>query len=181
VFAYEGLAKQLVVAYKFGGRRSLAAPLCDWLDAALERYFGSDGSTVVPVPASPRGRRKRGFDQAAHLAAQLRRRHGTPVWYALRRSEGNEQKRLDFRGRSHNLSGSIGLSPRVGRRLRGGECVKRMVGAASGPWSRGQPAVPAHVVLLDDVFTTGATISECARVLKAAGVERVDALTLAAD
>lgn len=163
VFAYEGVAKALIVAYKFGGRRSLAPLLAGYLAAELETA-ATPGTVVVPVPASPRGRRRRGFDQVALLGRELERRHGIAVCGALVRRRGREQKRLDFSGRSRNLVGAV--------RLRHRPLVPR------GP---GGERRPSRVVLLDDVFTTGATINECARVLRAAGVARVEALTLAAD
>jgi ComF family protein len=163
VFAYDGVARALIVAYKFGGRRSLAALLAGYLAAELETV-ATPGTVVVPVPASPRGRRRRGFDQVARLARELERRHGITVRRALVRRRGREQKRLDVSGRSRNLVGALRLRPR-----------------ALPPRDSAGERLPSRVVLLDDVFTTGATINECARVLRAAGVQRVEAVTLAAD
>jgi ComF family protein len=150
VFAYGGVAKQLIIAYKFGGRTRLAGVLCNHLVPLIPR-----SAVVVPVPASRRGRRRRGYDQVRRLAAELERHHGIPVMPALTRRPGREQKRLDFDERSRNLAGAVELARRV--------------------------AVPHHVVLLDDVFTTGATVNECARVLRGAGAGRIEAVTLAAD
>ncbi|NBB89588.1 MAG: hypothetical protein GVY23_00110 [Spirochaetes bacterium] len=164
------MAKQLIVAYKFGARLRLAAFLSDYLVA-----FIPPKAVVVPVPASPRGRRRRGYDQVTRLAVELRRRHGTSVLKALRRTRGREQKRLDFDGRSRNLAGAI----KLGRDVFGARAGDR---ARLGCQRFGRtPTLPRHVVLLDDVFTTGATMNECARVLRSAGAVRIDAVTLAAD
>lgn len=166
VFAYRGVAKQLIIAYKFGGRTRLSGLLCNYLVPLIPRT-----AVVVPVPASRRGRRRRGYDQVRRLAAELQRHHGIPVLPALTRTRGREQKLLDFDERSRNLAGAVGLARRLAR--------------APGPvrkWVRARRAtVPHHVVLLDDVFTTGATVNECARVLRTAGAGRIDAVTLAAD
>jgi ComF family protein len=150
VFAYSGVAKQLIIAYKFGGQARLAGLLCTYLAPLIPH-----ATRVVPVPASRRGRRRRGYDQVLRLAAELERHHGVPVLSALTRRRGREQKRLDFEERSRNLAGAVELARRV--------------------------TVPHHVVLLDDVFTTGATVNECARVLRRAGAGRIEAVTLAAD
>lgn len=165
VFAYTGVAKQLIVAYKFDGRFRLAGLLCSYLAPLIPR-----GAVVVPVPASPRGRRRRGYDQVERLAVELKRHHGVSVLRALTRTRGREQKLLDFDERSRNLAGAVLLARRFS------------TPGAARMWVRGLPAtVPHHVVLLDDVFTTGATVNECARVLRRAGAGRIDAVTLAAD
>ena len=170
VFAYSGVAKQLIVAYKFGARLRLAALFSDYLVALIPAK-----AVVVPVPASPRGRRRRGYDQVTRLAGELRRRHGISVLEALRRTRGREQKRLDFDGRSQNLVGAV----KIGRDVSGARGDNR-ARLGFGRFGR-TPTLPRHVVLLDDVFTTGATVNECARVLRSAGVVRIDAVTLAAD
>jgi len=110
------------------------------------------GAVVVGAPCSPRSLRKRGWDQSALLARELGRL-GFPVAALLVRRPGAEQKTLDHDGRLANLADAI--------RVRG--------------------RAPGRVLLVDDVMTTGATLSACARALKAAGALRVDALTRAAD
>ncbi len=171
VFAYSGVAKQLIIAYKFGGRTRLAGLLSTYLVPLIPQT-----AVVVPVPASRRGRRQRGYDQVRRLAAELKRHDGIPVVQALVRTRGREQKQLDFDERSRNLVGAVELVPCFGRPL-GPARTGRRRGRRRG--RRG--TVPHHVVLLDDVFTTGATVNECARVLRRAGARRIDAVTLAAD
>lgn len=168
VFAYAGVAKQLIIAYKFGARVSLADVFAPFLTEVLLRRFvpppaGEDTvSTVpevvlVPVPPSRSGARKRGWDQVAGLSRRVRRLARIEAAAVLQRRGGREQKRLDVQGRSANLLGTV--------RLRNG----------------GEQLQGRNVVLLDDVYTTGATINECARVLRTAHAARVDAVTLAAD
>lgn len=171
VFAYVGAVRRVIAAYKFAGRRSLGPLLCGFLARELERspfrtrvHGGfrdqpgpeSQPPLIVPVPASRGGRRRRGFDQVDELAAVLERSRGVEVARLLSRGRTGEQKTLDFAGRSRNLAGAVRV--RRGTELRG-----------------------RRVILIDDVFTTGATINECARVLLEAGASRVDAVTLAAD
>jgi predicted amidophosphoribosyltransferase len=105
---------------------------------------------VVPVPAGPWRWRWRGFDPAEEIAIAVGERAGIPFRACLRRGRGRRQV---GRRRSERLSDP----PRV--------------------WAVG--AVPAHALLVDDVWTTGATLSACALALRESGCRRVVALTLA--
>jgi ComF family protein len=110
------------------------------------------GTAVVPVPSRP-GRSDP--DPVELLARELERRHGVRVMRLLRRRPGAAQKSLSHADRLRNLRGRIHV--------------------ARGARPTGT------LVLLDDVFTTGATLDACTRVLLAAGAARVDAVTLAVD
>ena len=105
---------------------------------------------VVPVPAGPWRWRWRGFDPAEEIAIATAERAGLPLDRCLRRGCGRRQV---GRGRRERLTDP----PRV--------------------WIAGP--VPPHVLLVDDVWTTGATLEACAEALRGAGVRRVVALTLA--
>jgi len=105
---------------------------------------------IVPVPPAPARLRRRGFDPAGELAAALAERLGSPLEPCLRRRGGRRQV---GRRRAERL----GRPPRV-----------EAVGVA-----------PRSVMLVDDVLTTGATLSACAQALRAAGAARVVAVTFA--
>lgn len=150
VFGYRGTVRNLVIAFKSGGRRRLARVFAPFLADLLAEL--RPGVAVVPVPARP-GRT--GPDAVELLARELERRHGVRIQRVLRRAPGTPQKSLSYRERQRNLSGRIRIAPRA-----------RPAGA---------------LVLLDDVFTTGATADACARTLLAAGAARVDVVTLAVD
>lgn len=110
---------------------------------------------LLSVPLHRSRLRRRGYNQALELARPLARALAVPlrhdVMQRLRRTEA--QTELDAIGRRRNVRGAFAL--RVG------------------------VALPAHVALLDDVMTTGATLAECTRVLKRAGASRVDVWALA--
>jgi predicted amidophosphoribosyltransferase len=108
------------------------------------------GSTLVAVPADPRRRRRRGFDHAALIADALAARTGRPVAACLER-------------------------PPAPRQLGAARDARLASAARTEPVVR--DTVPRHVVLVDDVHTTGATLHACARVLRAGGARTVHALT----
>ena len=152
---YEGTLRDVIHAFKYEGRRSLAAPL-----GALMRDAGravlDDADCVVPVPLHPWRRMRRGFNQARDLARQLDR----PVVDALWRIRATPpQMSLDAHARRTNLRGAF---------------VLRRAGLYAPPLR------DRVVVLIDDVRTTGSTLSACAKVLVDAGAREVRALTIAA-
>lgn len=149
---YSGDARAALLSYK-AGRPSLAGFFAEALAAAIAGRFA--GRVVVPVPPRPGKIRRDGWDQVERLAGILERRYGIAVVRMLRRSGGAQQKSLGLEARMANMCGAI--SARRGARA------------------------PVDPVLLDDVLTTGATLSACAEALKAAGAGRVDAIVIAAD
>jgi ComF family protein len=155
---YDGSLRRIIHAFKYDGRRVLAAPLAELMrDVGGPVLAGADA--VVPVPLHPWRALERGFNQADDLARAL----GLPVWRALRRTRhGPPQAGLPASRRHANvraayaLWGPVWLDALVARRLRN-----------------------RVVVLVDDVMTTGATLEACGRVLTGAGVRSVRALTVA--
>ena len=159
----EGLARELVHRFKYEGEHHLCAPLGTLLSEAMEedRLAPSgpenrESWIVVPVPLHPRRQRERQFNQSAELARVLcraLREKGEasidgPV-KALRRTRNTRrQASLDRSDRLTNLKGAFAMSrsSRIARRIE-----------------------DASVLLVDDVCTTGATGSECARVLREDG------------
>jgi predicted amidophosphoribosyltransferase len=105
---------------------------------------------IVPVPAAPSRLRRRGFDPAGELAGALAERLDSPLEHCLARRGGSRQ---------------------VGRR--------RAQRVGEPPRIHAPGIVPRSVLLVDDVLTTGATMSACAQALRAAGATRVVAVTFA--
>lgn len=159
LYGYDAVMAALIGAYKARGIKPLGVFFANLLWQEWERRGGS--SVVVPVPGNPSGCRRRGWDHCGVIAAEMARRYGVPVQDCLRRSRGRRQKDLGYQERQRNLSGKI-IAGQKGR-ARVGEIVG------------------ASVMLIDDVYTTGATVQECARVLRKHGACRVDALTIAMD
>jgi ComF family protein len=154
---YDGALRHIIHAFKYEGRRTLAARL-----GAMTRRAGADlladADCVVPVPLHPWRRLTRGFNQAADLAACL----DVPVAHALWRTRATApQTGLPAAARHRNVRHAFAISPLLSRRARGTMLIGRIA------------------VLVDDVRTTGATLEACAQALEGAGVREVRALTLA--
>ena len=153
---YEDGAREALHAFKFGGHRALARPLGDLLVDAVEgRLPAGAPDLLVPVPLHPRRERERGFNQSRLLAQRLGRAWGCPVRDVLARAVATpSQTSLDGAARRANVRRAF--------RLRRPELV-----------------AGRHVVLVDDILTTGATLSECARCLEEAGPRLVGVLAVA--
>lgn len=152
---YGGPLAVAIHALKYRRRSDLVGALSPLAARAL-LHLSTRPELLVPVPLH-RGRLvERGYDQAALLAASLSRHTQLPwVASALERTRGTpQQAKLDRHARRANVHGAFAIA---------------------------RPVVVAgrHVALVDDVLTTGATVSECARVLLEAGAARVSVLVLA--
>ncbi len=141
-------------AFKYDGSRDLAAPLARFMIEAWANG-GLQADLLVPVPLHPRRKRERGYNQSALLAKQMSSVLGVVVdQQAIRRLRYTDQQAiLAHEERRHNVQGAFRAEPAR---------------------SNGK-----HIMLVDDVFTTGATLSECAATLLSAGAIRVSAMTLA--
>jgi ComF family protein len=151
--AYEGALRELIHLFKYDRIRTLARPLASHLVSAFPREERFDA--IVPMPLHWFRRWQRGFNQSALLAREIGRRCGLPVVHAVRRRRATRpQAGLSNARRRVNVAGAF--SPARGRSVRG-----------------------LRVLLVDDVMTTGATASACARALKNAGASYVAVLALA--
>lgn len=155
-FAYRGAARTAVLTLKFKSGRYLAPLMGEFLRQQLSaRPLQVD--LVVPVPLAPRRMRERGFNQAALLAEEVAQTvRGAVLPEALSRADRPAQQTLPAAGRLSNLEGAFTCR---------------------------QPTEIANkrVLLVDDVVTTGATLSACAQQLADAGAARISALAFARD
>lgn len=157
VAAYDGVARACVLALKEDGHRALARPLGDALGrAVLAASTGFPSVVLVVVPSTRAARRARGDDpvgRTARQAARAIRRTGRSARVArgalVHRRRLRDQAGLSAQERAANLSGALAVRRRVVRQLAGS---------------------PAAVVVVDDVVTTGATLAEAVRALRARGL-----------
>jgi predicted amidophosphoribosyltransferase len=151
-FLYEGPIRRTLMAVKFGGLRSAAGALSEWMVRDLDQRTGRDSWVIGWIPLGKARKRLRGFDQAEALARQVAHRTGWPIRPLLRRvTETAPQARRSGPARRVALRGAF----------------------------EAMATPPPRVLLIDDVLTSGATASECARVLRQAGGREVALLTAA--
>ena len=155
--AYEGGFRQLIHLFKYGRMQSLRQPLSRMLAEALPRDARFDAVTSVPLHW--RRRYRRGFNQSELLARDIARRWGAPYVRMLRRGRSTaSQAALTNAQRRTNVAGAFSM--------------RRSIIGSNG-------VAGHHVLLVDDVMTTGATARACAAVLRRAGARSVTLLTLA--
>jgi len=152
-----GLVRNVLHQFKYGKQRHLRHPIARWLRESLSdpRLRGRRFDLIVPVPLHRARERERGFNQAALIAELLAAAALIPTRPVLERTRyTTTQTAYDRAERMENLHGAF--------RLRKNRDVRDL-----------------RVLLIDDVLTTGSTLSECARVLRAAGAVSVHAATAA--
>jgi ComF family protein len=153
----QGVVREFIHRFKYNGHFYLRHHLAAWLGAAFEddRIQGQRADFLVPVPLHSVRKREREFNQAEVLARLAGKREKIPVLGCLRRIRPTStQTRLDRHERMENLRGAF------------------EVRQTSAVQSR-------HLILVDDVLTTGSTVEECACVLRHAGAASVRVVTVA--
>jgi competence protein ComFC len=157
VSVYEGTLRTAIHRFKFKGRKKLAQPL----GILLVNYLGN-GQTVkmeeidviVPVPLHKNRLRQRGFNQVELLGESVSKYYEIPIICALERIRYTDsQFGLPREQRFKNVRGAFKIT-------------------------ESKSIYNKRILLLDDIYTTGATIAECTTVLKRGGAKRVEILTL---
>ena len=154
---YRGVLKDIIHLFKYQGKRGLGRDLVKLMNQAYkEKWDGYSFDAIIPVPLHRKRLREREFDQALILAKGISKSQGIPLIYGnlFRHRWTESQTNLSKEERWRNVKGAFSLrNPTRVRDLR--------------------------LLLIDDVYTTGATITECAKVLKKAKAKEVNVFTLA--
>ncbi len=157
--AYGRAARQLVIRFKYGRRIGTASLLAKLMARRLPGHeLGAPVPLLVPVPLTRARLWRRGFNQALLLAEELAKLRGGEVARDLlqRRGDRGSQRGLTRAARAQRLRGAFQVEPKARDRLRG-----------------------LTVLLIDDVFTSGATADAAARALRRAGAARVEVVVFA--
>jgi competence protein ComFC len=154
---FAGVVRTALHHLKYSGEKRLAVPLAAAM-AARWREAGVGGELLVPVPVHASRSRQRGYDQAVLLAESVSRALEMPWRPVLTRSRHTRpQFDLGRKARLANVAGAFEIAGPAG------------TSAIEGSW----------IVLVDDVVTTGATLTACAGALYGSGAAAVSALTVA--
>lgn len=148
---YEGVNKELIKKFKFNSKRHCFLPIADAINENMP-YFPPCSITFVPVPSSSSRVRQRGFDHTVLLARRLAKLNNQNFQEVLVRMNDIRQVGATRVVRQKQIKGAF----------RANNKVKKIKG---------------RVMLVDDVITTGATLSEATKTLKKAGVKQVDVAT----
>ncbi|MFA6432092.1 MAG: ComF family protein [Candidatus Margulisiibacteriota bacterium] len=155
---YDGVVREAIHRFKFEGRKRLAGPLGHLLVKYISELPNIDMREmhyIVPVPLHAKRFRKRGFNQAELLSNILSKYYSIPVFPILKRTiDTKPQFSLPIEHRGNNVRGAFQAG------------VER--GKIEGK----------NLILFDDIYTTGATINECAGVLRKAGARKVEVVVL---
>jgi len=154
VYPFEGRLRDALHGFKYGERFDLTEYLTGVLEAETRSMESLD--LIIPVPLHPKRLRSRGFNQSIVVARPLAKRLGVSfdVDTLVRATDPGPQVDRERKERIQAVKGIFAVKDP--QRIKG-----------------------KKVLLIDDVLTTGATVNECARVLKKSGVSRVDVLTIA--
>lgn len=144
IFRYDFPIDRIIHALKYGHQLAVA----DWLGQQIAAQIEAGVSLIVPLPLHPERLRERGFNQSMEIARAVAGRLGLMIDHSsvFRNRATPPQADLPLKKRRKNVRGAF-------------ECSTDITGN--------------HVLLIDDVMTTGATLNECARVLKLHGATQV--------
>lgn len=160
-FEYNGLVKEMMHRLKYSGENRIAEVFGYYMAKKLIKDFVNFNSknlrnlVIVPVPLSPEKMETRGYNQAGELANKVSEITGINAMSALvRNRDTSTQYSLTKNRRSRNIKGAFSLNI-------------------------GYNVFKMHIILVDDIFTTGSTVDECAKVLNSAGASSITVLTAA--
>lgn len=153
---YSGVVRERIHQFKFGKQLHWGVALAELAAMAFQKQPFPSAEVILPVPLHTKRLRERGFNQSGLISGVLGRKLNLPVHYdvLIRTHWTKPQTRLSREERLENVKNAFDVS---------------------------KPSVIKNrsVLLLDDVFTTGTTLNECAKVLKSGGAAQVHALTVA--
>ncbi len=154
--SYRGDLRRLIIAFKFQGRRTIGRLLAGRIARVIKGYSGNNPELIIPVPLFRERLRQRGFNQAGDLGRELAELMGIQMVEGVleRMKKTDFQTRLDSEGRWRNVEGVFMVT-------------------------RPQEVKDKRVLLVDDLYTTGATVVNCAKALMEAGAAEVYVATAA--
>jgi ComF family protein len=154
LYPYVPPLQDAICLFKYRGKIALASPLADLMINQLPSLDAVD--LIMPVPLHPQRLREREFNQSLLLADRIRRHLGIPVSFSnlIRLAPSPAQTTLPRRKRLKNLRRAFALR-------------------------RPDLIIDKRILLIDDVYTTGTTVNECAKTLRKAGAGDVFVVTLA--
>ena len=159
LFKYDDIIRTMLIDYKFNEKPYLYRSFMEFFNKYKKRYHEFEiYDIIVPVPISKKRMRDRGYNQSLLIASDIAKKSKIKLEKNVIKKEQNNtpQSLLDKNGREKNVVN-----------------VYKIVNK--------QKILNKKILLIDDIFTTGATVNECSKMLKISGAEKVDVLTIAKD
>lgn len=154
LFVYEDAIRDVIHRFKYSGCPGYARGFAELAVEHLEKDFFEGADALIPVPMHARKRRRRGYNQAEEFSMALSNITGVPTV-------------LDYVRRIKGTRPMAGLTP------------DERASNVKGAFALGKPRGLKSALLIDDIYTTGATLDACADLLKQGGAEQIRSLTLA--
>lgn len=159
IFKYEGIIRKLILDYKFHEKPYMYVCFVNFVlknEKIFEKLQSYD--TIIPVPISKKRMKERGYNQSLLIAKKLSREVKIPLQVncLLKTKNIIEQSKLNKEQRKQNIQNVY--------ELKNGEILNKK-----------------RILLIDDIYTTGSTVNECAKILQQARPEKIDVLVLAKD
>lgn len=159
IFSYSGIIRNLLLNYKFNERPYLYESFANFFNKYQKTYLQFDFyDIIVPVPISNKRFKIRGYNQSLLFAKEVSKTLNIDFKkdILIKQKENKAQSTLNKEQREENVQNVY--------KIRSGKHI-----------------INKKILLIDDVFTTGATANECSKVLKLAGTQKIDVLTIAKD
>ena len=159
IFKYDNLIRKLIIDYKFNEKPYLYRSFLEFLNNYQKEYIQFKiYDIIIPVPISKKRKRERGYNQSLLIAREISSKEkiklGDKVISKVKNN--NTQSKLNKEERAENVKNVYKIT-------------------------NNKEIINKNILLIDDIFTTGATLNECSRMLKQAGAKKIDVLTIAKD
>ncbi len=159
IFKYDNLIRNLIIDYKFNEKPYLYRSFLEFLNKYQKKYVQFEiYDIIIPVPISKKRKKERGYNQSLLIAKEMARKQNIKLKENVieKIKNNNPQSKLNKEERTEN--------------------VKNVYTVANE-----KEIIDKNILLIDDIFTTGATLNECSKMLKLAGAKNIDVLTIAKD
>lgn len=159
IFKYDNLIRKLIIDYKFNEKTYLYRSFLEFLNNYQKEYIQFKiYDIIIPVPISKKRKRERGYNQSLLIAREISSKEkiklGDKVISKVKNN--NTQSKLNKEERAENVKNVYKIT-------------------------NNKEIINKNILLIDDIYTTGATLNECSKMLKQAGAKKIDVLTIAKD
>ena len=159
IFKYDSIIRNLIIDYKFNEKPYLYRSIFEFLNKYQKKYVQFEiYDIIIPVPISKKRNKERGYNQSLLIAREIAKNEKVKLRnnVILKVKNNNTQSKLNKEERAENVKNVYKIT-------------------------NNKEIIDKNILLIDDIFTTGATLNECSKMLKQASAKKVDVLTIAKD